>query len=47
MRVPITVAAETKAWNAFALPNAGIVGSNPTQGTESGWSPNQGVLPTS
>jgi hypothetical protein len=30
--VPITVAARSKAWTVFALSNAGIVGSNPTQG---------------
>jgi hypothetical protein len=30
----ITVAARSKAWNFFARPNAGIVGSNATQGTD-------------
>jgi hypothetical protein len=28
----ITVAAQSKAWTVFASSNAGIVGSNPTQG---------------
>jgi hypothetical protein len=32
--VPITVAARSKAWNLFARSNAGIVGSNPTQGMD-------------
>jgi hypothetical protein len=31
--VPVTVAARSKAWTVFARSNAGIVGSNPTQGT--------------
>jgi hypothetical protein len=30
----ITVTAQSKAWNVFARPNAGIVGSNPTQGMD-------------
>jgi hypothetical protein len=30
--LPITVAARSKAWIAFACSNAGIVGSNPTRG---------------
>jgi hypothetical protein len=29
--LPITVAAQCKAWNVFARTNAGVVGSNPTQ----------------
>jgi hypothetical protein len=29
---PITAPARSKAWNVFACSNAGIVGSNPTQG---------------
>jgi hypothetical protein len=29
---PITVAARSEAWNVFALSDAGIVSSNPTQG---------------
>jgi hypothetical protein len=29
---PITAAAGSKAWTVFARSNAGIVGSNPTQG---------------
>jgi hypothetical protein len=32
--VPITVAARSKAWIVFARLNAGIVGSNPTQGLD-------------
>jgi hypothetical protein len=32
--VPITVAARSKAWTVFAHSNAGIVGSNPNQGTD-------------
>jgi hypothetical protein len=31
---PIAVAARYKAWTVFALTNAGIVGSNPTQGMD-------------
>jgi hypothetical protein len=31
---PITVAARSKAWTVFARPNAGIMGSNPTQGMD-------------
>jgi hypothetical protein len=31
---PITVAALSKAWNVFARSNAGIAGSNPTQGMD-------------
>jgi hypothetical protein len=31
---PITVAARSKAWTVVALSNAGIVGSNPTQGMD-------------
>jgi hypothetical protein len=50
----ITVAAPTKACTTFALSNAGIVGSNPTQGMDvcvgsglaTGRSPVQGVLPS-
>jgi hypothetical protein len=30
--LPVTVAARSKAWTVFARSNAGIVGSNPTQG---------------
>jgi hypothetical protein len=30
--LPITVAARSKAWTVFARSNAGIVGSNPTEG---------------
>jgi hypothetical protein len=30
----VTVAARSKAWNVFARSNAGIVGSNPTQGMD-------------
>jgi hypothetical protein len=30
--LPITMAARSKAWTVFARSNAGIVGSNPTQG---------------
>jgi hypothetical protein len=29
---PLTVAAQSKAWTVFARSDAGIVGSNPTQG---------------
>jgi hypothetical protein len=32
MKVPITVAARSKAWTDFARSNAGIVGLNPIQG---------------
>jgi hypothetical protein len=32
--LPITVAARSKAWTAFALSNAGIVGSNPIRGKD-------------
>jgi hypothetical protein len=58
VNMPVTVAARSKTWNVFALSNAGIVGSNPTQafilcsccrvgsGLATGWSPIQGVLPT-
>jgi hypothetical protein len=28
--VPVTIAVRSKAWTVFALPDAGIVGSNPT-----------------
>jgi hypothetical protein len=31
---PVTVAAQSKAWTAFARSDAGIVGSNPTQGMD-------------
>jgi hypothetical protein len=31
---PVTVDAHSKAWTVFARSNAGIVGSNPTQGTD-------------
>jgi hypothetical protein len=31
---PITVAARSKALNVFARSNTGVVGSNPTQGTD-------------
>jgi hypothetical protein len=31
---PITVAARSKAWTVFARSNAGIMGSNPTQGMD-------------
>jgi hypothetical protein len=31
---PITVAAQFKAWTVFARSNAGIMGSNPTQGMD-------------
>jgi hypothetical protein len=31
---PITVAARSEAWSVFANSNAGIVGSNPTQGMD-------------
>jgi hypothetical protein len=33
-RMPITVAARSKAWTVFDHSNAGIVGSNPTQGMD-------------
>jgi hypothetical protein len=53
----VTAAARFKKWTVFARSNAGIVGSNPTQGMGvclclfcvrigTGWSPIQGVLPT-
>jgi hypothetical protein len=32
--MPITVAARSKAWTVFVRSNAGIVGSNPTQGMD-------------
>jgi hypothetical protein len=32
--LPITVAARSKAWTLFAPSNAGIVGSNPSQGVD-------------
>jgi hypothetical protein len=32
--LPITVAARSKSWIVFACSNAGIVGSNPTQGMD-------------
>jgi hypothetical protein len=32
--MPITVVALSKAWTVFAQSNAGIVGSNPTQGMD-------------
>jgi hypothetical protein len=32
--LPITVAARFKAWTVFARSNAGILGSNPTQGMD-------------
>jgi hypothetical protein len=32
LSLPIIVVARPKAWTAFARLNAGIVGSNPTQG---------------
>jgi hypothetical protein len=32
--MPVTVAARCKAWTVFALSNAGIVVSNPTQGMD-------------
>jgi hypothetical protein len=32
--LPITVTVRSKAWTAFARPNAGIVGSNPIQGVD-------------
>jgi hypothetical protein len=31
---PVTVASRSEAWNVFARSNAGIVGSNPTQGMD-------------
>jgi hypothetical protein len=34
MTAPITVAARSKAWSVFARSNAGIMGSNPTQGID-------------
>jgi hypothetical protein len=34
MRQPVTVAARWKAWTVCALSDAGIVGSNPTQGMD-------------
>jgi hypothetical protein len=34
MQAPVTVAARSEAWTVFALSNAGIVGSNPTQGVD-------------
>jgi hypothetical protein len=34
VRQPITVAAWSEAWNVFARSNAGIAGSNPTQGMD-------------
>jgi hypothetical protein len=34
MQMPITVAARSKAWTVFAPSNAGIVGSNSTQGMD-------------
>jgi hypothetical protein len=32
MGVPVTVAPRSKAWTVLARSDAGIVGSNPTQG---------------
>jgi hypothetical protein len=32
--MPITVAARSEAWIVFARSNAGILGSNPTQGMD-------------
>jgi hypothetical protein len=32
--LPITVAARSKAWTVFARSDAGMVGSNPTQGMD-------------
>jgi hypothetical protein len=32
--LPITVAAQSEAWNVFVRSNAGIVVSNPTQGMD-------------
>jgi hypothetical protein len=32
--VPITVAAQSKAWTIFAPSNTGIVGSNPARGMD-------------
>jgi hypothetical protein len=32
--MPVTVAARSKAWTVFACSDAGIVGSNPTQGMD-------------
>jgi hypothetical protein len=34
IRLPISVAARSRALNVFARSNAGIVGSNPTQGMD-------------
>jgi hypothetical protein len=34
MNLPITVSARSKAWTVFARSNAGIIGSNPTQGMD-------------
>jgi hypothetical protein len=34
IRLPITVAELSKAWTTFARLNAGLVGSNPTQGMD-------------
>jgi hypothetical protein len=34
VQVPITVAAQSKAWTVFARSNTGIVGSNPTWGMD-------------
>jgi hypothetical protein len=34
MSMPVTVAAQSEAWIAFARSDAGIVGSNPTQGMD-------------
>jgi hypothetical protein len=34
MEIPITVAAQSKAWTVFARSNTDIVGSNPTQGMD-------------
>jgi hypothetical protein len=34
LKMPITVAARCKAWTVFGRLNAGIVGSNPTQGMD-------------
>jgi hypothetical protein len=31
---PVTVAARPKAWTVFARSDAGIMGSNPTQGMD-------------
>jgi hypothetical protein len=32
--MPITVVTQSKAWTVFARSNAGIVGSNPSQGMD-------------